>query len=292
MSLTELTAGENKFFESGGQEAPPETTEVAAPEPVTNPAPTAPTAPVQQDDKQVPLAALHEARKIQKELRDELSRAREEAKAAAERADKYSSTFEKFLAERTKEAAPKYEEDPLGALKYENDQLKKQVEEVNTGVKKTQDEWQRTQQYQSFAQHVQSQEASYKQQAQDYDQAIAYLKDVRLQDYADLGYTQEDATAALQSEILGLAQAAVQKGKNAADVAYKMAQRYGYKSGKARFDAEVSKLERLAKGQEASKSLAGGKADVDVSLDALSQLDDEQLNALIKDDAAWKKLGR
>jgi hypothetical protein len=285
MSLTELTAGENKFFESGGQEAPPETTEVAAPEPVTNT--PAPSAPVQQDEKFVPLNALHEARKIQKELRDELSRAREEAKAAAERADKYSSTFEKFLAERTKEAAPKYEEDPLGALKYENDQLKKQVEEVNTGVKKTQDEWQRTQQYQSFAQHVQSQEATYKQQAQDYDQAIAYLKDVRLQDYADLGYTQEDATAALQNEILGLAQAAVQKGKNAADVAYKMAQRYGYKA-----KTSDSKLETLAKGQEASKSLAGGKADVALTLDALSQLDDEQLNALIKDDAAWKKLGR
>jgi hypothetical protein len=285
MSLTELTAGENKFFESGGQEAPPETTEVAAPEPVTNT--PAPSAPVQQDEKFVPLNALHEARKIQKELRDELSRAREEAKAAAERADKYSSTFEKFLAERTKEAAPKYEEDPLGALKYENDQLKKQVEEVNTGVKKTQDEWQRTQQYQSFAQHVQSQEAAYKQQAQDYDQAIAFLKDVRLQDYADLGYTQEDATAALQNEILGLAQAAVQKGKNAADVAYKMAQRYGYKA-----KTSDSKLETLAKGQEASKSLAGGKADVALTLDALSQLDDEQLNALIKDDAAWKKLGR
>jgi hypothetical protein len=284
MSLTELTAGESKFFESGGQEAPPET-EVAAPEPVTNT--PAPTTPVHQDEKFVPLNALHEARKIQKELRDELNRAKEEAKAAAERADKYSSTFEKFLAERTKEAAPKYEEDPLGALKYENDQLKKQVEEVNTGVKKTQDEWQRTQQYQSFAQHVQSQEAAYKQQAQDYDQAIAYLKDVRLQDYADLGYSQEDATAALQNEILGLAQAAVQKGKNAADVAYKMAQRYGYKA-----KTSDSKLETLAKGQEASKSLAGGKADVALTLDALSQLDDEQLNALIKDDAAWKKLGR
>jgi hypothetical protein len=287
MSLTELTAGESKFFESGGQEAPPETTEVAAPEPVTNPVVTSPAAPVQQDEKFVPLNALHEARKIQKELRDELNRAKEEAKAAAERADKYSSTFEKFLAERTKEAAPKYEEDPLGALKYENDQLKKQVEEVNTGVKKTQDEWQRTQQYQSFAQHVQSQEAAYKQQAQDYDQAIAYLKDVRLQDYADLGYAQEDATAALQNEILGLAQAAVQKGKNAADVAYKMAQRYGYKA-----KTSDSKLETLAKGQEASKSLAGGKADAYVSLDALSQLDDEQLDALIKDDKAWEKLRR
>jgi hypothetical protein len=291
MSLTELTASENKFFESGGQEAPPEAVEVAAPEVVTNPAPVAsPAEPQSEATKKqevAPFGAFHEVKQQNKELRDELRRVREEAKAAAERAEKYSSTFEKFLAERTKEAAPKYEEDPLGALKYENDQLKKQVEEVNTGVKKTQDEWQRTQQYQSFAQHVQSQEAAYKQQAQDYDQAIAYLKDVRLQDYADLGYTQEDATAALQNEILGLAQAAVQKGKNAADVAYKMSQRYGYKA-----KTSDSKLETLAKGQEASKSLAGGKADVALTLDALSQLDDEQLNALIKDDAAWRKLGR
>jgi hypothetical protein len=287
MSLTELTASENKFFESGGQEAPPEAVEVAAPEPVTNPTPSAPTAPVQQDDKQVPLAALHEARQIQKELREQAKKAQDEARFAREKAEKMELTFQSFLAERTKEAAPKYEEDPLGALKYENDQLKKQVEEVNTGVKKTQDEWQRTQQYQSFAQHVQSQEAEFKKQAQDYDHAIAYLKDVRLQDYADLGYSQEDATSALQNEILGLAQAAVQKGKNAADVAYKMAQRYGYKA-----KTSDTKLETLAKGQEASKALAGGKADVALSLDALSQLDDEQLDALIKDDKAWKKLGR
>jgi hypothetical protein len=285
MSLTELTASENKFFESGGQEAPPETESVSAPEPAA-PAPTRTEAP--PDDKQVPLAALHEARKIQKELRDELNRAKEEAKAAAERADKYSSTFEKFLAERTKEVAPKYEEDPLGALKYENEQLRKKYEEVETGVKQTKEDWQRSQQYLAFVQHVQAQEATYKKQAQDYDEAVAFLKEVRLQDFADLGLSPEDSMAALENEINGLAQAAVQKGKNAAEVAYKMAQRYGYKSK----PSEDSKLETLAKGQEASKSLAGGKADVALTLDALSQLDDEQIDALIRDDKAWKKLGR
>ena len=285
MSLTELTPDENKFFETGGNVSPPE---VSTPEVVT-PAPEVAVTP-ETNDKQVPLAALHEARQIQKELREELQRAREEARQAAEKATKYSSTFEKFLAEQTKQAAPKYEEDPLGALKYENDQLKEKIQQLDTGVQKNQEDFTRAQQYQSFAQHVQAQEATYKQTATDYDQAIAHLKQVRLQDFADLGLNQADAQAALQNEIFGLAQAAVQNGRNPAEIAYKMAQRYGYKSDTT--NVSDKKLETLAKGQEASKTLAGGKADVPLTLDALSQLDDDQLDALIKDDKAWKKLGR
>jgi hypothetical protein len=279
MSLTELSTEETKFFESKG-ESPPE--EVTNPEPVVE----TPVAKPETDDKQVPLAALHEARQIQKELREELKRAREEAKASSEKAEKYSTRFEQFLAERTKEAAPKYEDDPLGSLKYENERLQKQLEELNSGVQKTQEEWGKSQQYQNFAQQVVSQEAVYKQSVPDYDQAIAHLKEVRLQDFADLGFSREDALLALQNEIYGLAQAAMQKGKNAAEVAYKMSQRYGYKP-----NTDEKKLETLAKGQEASKSLAGGKADVAIGLDALAQLDEEQFDALIKDDKAWRKLG-
>jgi hypothetical protein len=280
MSLTELTADENKFFESGGQAMPETPAEVTPPPVVTNDPPPAPV-----EDKQVPLAALHEARQIQKELREQAKKAQDEARLAREKAEKMEQTFQSFLSERTKEAAPKYEEDPLGALKYENDQLKKKYEEVETGIKQTQDDWQRSQQYQHFTQQVVSQEAAYKQNVADYDQAVAYLKKVRLDDYADLGYEPAAAHEALQNEIFGLAQAAMSKGKNAADVAYKMAQRYGYKVQQV-----ADKLDTLAKGQEASKSLAGGKAEVPLTLNAISQLTEDQQDEIIKDHKLWLKI--
>ncbi len=271
----QITAEDQQILDSENTPAAPEPPAPAAPAEVAPP----------QEDKTVPLAALHEARQIQKELKEQLRRRDEELGNFRTKAEKMEQTFQAFLAKQNEVVAPKYEEDPLGYFKWENEQLKKQLETVDTGVKQTTEQMQRQQQFSAFTNHVVSLENEFRKTAQDYDDAVSFLKQVRIQDFQDLGYDMARAQAMLQEEIASLAQAAVQQGKSPAEVAYKMSQRYGYKPQAGAGE----KLQQLQKGEAASRSLASGKAGTDLSLEALSQLDDEQLNAIIKDDSAWKK---
>lgn len=291
MSLTELSTDEQKFFETGGAAAPAEPE--VSPEPVPEPAilkdiPTFTDAPKpQQDDKTVPLAALHEARQIQKELREALKQRDEAIKATQQKAEKMEQTFQTFLQKQNEVPPPKYEEDPLGTLKWQNEQLEKRLNEMSQGVNQTAQQFQQQQAIQQFSQTVVSQEENFRKAATDYDAAVAHLKQVRISDFQDMGYDLQTATQLLQNEIMNFAQAAMQQGKNPAEVAYSMAKRYGYNAQEKTTEKQIAMLE---KGEAASKSLAGGRAEAPLTLEALAQLDEDQLDQLVKDDKAWKKM--
>lgn len=287
MSLTELSNEEQKFFETGGNESPPEPVTTAEPEIVKDiPTFTEPPKQEAKEDKTVPLAALHEARQIQKELREELKKRDEAIRATQQKAEKMEQTFQTFLQKQNEVPAPKYEDDPLGTLRWQNEQLEKRLNEMNQGVTQTQETFQKQQAMQQFSQSVMAQEDTFRRAQTDYDAAVAHLKQVRISDFQDMGYDLPTATQLLQNEIFNFAQAAMQQGKNPAEVAYSMAKRYGYKT-----EASPEKqMETMQKGEAASKSLASGKAEAPLTLEALAQLDDEQLDQLVKDDKAWKKM--
>jgi hypothetical protein len=237
------------------------------------------TQPAQKQDDYVPLKTFLEEKQQRREMAEELRKSRE-------RAEKMEQTFQQFLSKQNEVQAPKYEDDPLGTLKWENEQLKKQVEETASGVRRTEEEFTKARQMHSFAEHVQASESSFRQKAGDYDAAVQYLKKVRIDDFQDLGFNEGQAAQMLQNEIAAFAQAALQQGKNPAEVAYSMAKRYGYKGQ----DPE-QELEKMQKGQDASKALGAGKSNAPLSLGALSELSNDQLDELIKDDKAWRKLG-
>ena len=46
----------------------------------------------------------------------------------------------------------------------------------------------------------------------------------------------------------------------------------------------------MQKGQEAAKALTGGNSEAPITLEALAQLDDDQIDQLVKDEKAWKKM--
>ena len=284
MSLTDLSNEEQKFFDTGGAQAPPETPATATPTPTPAPAP-ADTA--KQDDKTVPLAALHEARQIQKELREELRRRDESIQAAQSKAEKMEQTFQAFLQKQNEVPAPKYEEDPLGALKWQNEQLEKRLTQVNTDFTKTAQTFQQQQAMQSFSQHIIAQEDVFRQTQPDYDAAVEHMKKVRLSDFQDMGFDDVAARQMLDQEIVNFAQAAMRQGKNPAQAAYSIAKRYGYTPAA---QTSEKQLEVMQKGQEAAKALPGGNSEAPITLEALAQLDDDQIDQLVKDEKAWKKM--
>lgn len=78
----------------------------------------------------------------------------------------------------------------------------------------------------------------------DYMQAADYLKASRQEELEDMGYSGNALMTKLANEFFGLAEDAMQSGRDPAEVVYNMAKRRGFKSGAKAADAKLQKLQR------------------------------------------------
>ena len=331
----------DKFFETGGQSPPPEV-EVAEPAPPPEVVPesstpaaaevaetpaVAPAAPAaEKPDRHVPLAALHEERQRRQELQREL----EETRRRTERIEQTWQDIQSRLtaqqlaqqeaqlrAEQERQLQenppPKWEEDPAGFLRWQAEQNAKALAEQQRVIEEfRQQQLQQSQQElarQQFTAQVVSQEARFRSEHPDYDQAVNFIKQRRDQELSTWGITDPVRRAEIvQQEIVFLASNALQSGANPAEKAYDMAQRFGYRNSAqvqqaaaaaraavpatsgavpatsgavpatsaAAQASEAARLINAAKGQAAATTLAGvGAAPTPgPSLEQLAQIED------------------
>lgn len=259
--MTEDVKSEEQEIEG----AQPETKEPAAKEP----------------DKQtmVPHAALHEARMHNKQLQEEL-------RATREAQQRMEGTFQKLLGSLNEKPMPKFEEDPLGHMSARNETLEKELKSVSEKLEGFSKQSSQMAFMQTMNDQVSGAEAEFRTQYPDYDQALKYLKDVTRSDLADQGMNAAEIEQTLQAGKLGLAHAALQQGKNPAQVIYERAKRYGFKAGTAE-----DKIATLSRGQQLSKSVEGGAA-AGITLRDLAQIPEDQLDEIVKDDKKWNALIR
>ncbi len=229
----------------------------------------------------VPHEALHEQRETNKRLMAELS-------AMREKTERMEGTFQKLLSTANEKPAPTFEEDPLGHFQAKNRALEEQLHGVSGKLETYEKELAQQAEMQKLASAIQAAEHEFRAKNQDYDSAVKYLKDVRRADLADIGVPAAQIEAILQNEIISFGQTALAQGKSPAQTAYQMAKRYGFKG--AEKGAE-KKIATISQGLEASKTVQGGGANP-ISLQDLSQLPDDQLDAILKDDAKWQALMR
>ncbi len=227
----------------------------------------------------VPHAALHEARMQNKQLQEEL-------KATREAQQRMEGTFQKLLGSLNEKPIPKYDEDPLGHMAARNETLEKELKSVSEKLDGMTKQSSQTAFMQQMNDQVGSAEAEFRSAHPDYDQALKYLKDVTRSDLSDQGYDAAAIEQTLQAGKLGLAHAALQQGKNPAQVIYERAKRYGFRG-----QASEDKIATLAKGQALSKTVEGGQA-AGLSLRDLSQLPDDQIDAIVADEKKFQALIR
>lgn len=234
---------------------------------------------VKEPEKQatVPHAALHEARMQNKAMQ-------EEVRAARESQVRMERTFQKLLGSLNEKPIPKYDEDPLGHIASRNDTLEKELKSVSEKLDGMTKQSTQTAFMAQMTDQISGSEAEFRTQHPDYDAALKYLKDVTRSDLADQGMDGDQIEQTLQAGKLGLAHAAVQQGKNPAQVIYERAKRYGFKASKTE-----DKIETLVKGQEMNKTVEGGQA-AGLSLRDLAQLPEDQLDAIVADEAKFKAL--
>ncbi len=237
--------------------------------------------PVKQEpEKQtvVPHAALHEQRMANKQLQEEL-------RAAREAQTRMEGTFQKLLSGLNEKPAPRFEEDPLGHMQARNDTLEKELKGVREELGNLSKQSSQNSFLSQISQAVSSSEAEYRATHPDYDQALNYLKEVTRNDLLDQGADPQTIEQTINQGKIGLANAALQQGKNPAAVIYDRAKRYGYKA------QTPDKLSTIAEGSGLAKTVTGGTSS-GLTLRDLSQLPDDQIEALVADDKKFQALIR
>ncbi len=238
MALNETAAAlndaESKFFTSRGTEvdpslSAPEPTPAPEPEavPATPPAaaaapapsPAAPPAAPQPaaESPQVPLAALHEERRKRAEIEAERQQLREQLEQ-----------FQRAIQQAQAPQPPDPEQDPVGYLSFQNQQLQTQVQQMAEWRAQQERERQAQTQYATLTQTVAAAEQAYRAKTPDYDQAAAYA--LQMEDKRLSAFYPDPAVRAqvLRTEAAQLLAQLVREGRDPAEGLYQMARNMGY----------------------------------------------------------------
>lgn len=272
---------------------PPKTPEpapapaAAAPDPAPAPPAEPPKAaeaapPVKKDGAPVgfvPNAALKEARERARLLEQELADLRAGKQPAAEPA---------------KEIDP--ETDPIAALK-----------EVREFQKTQREREQQANQIREFSNRVQAHEADWAAANPEYGEQIKFLHDFRAAQLEALGFSRDQIGMQLQQEALQTADLAFRNGKNPGEVFSTLAIKSGWKAKEtpapatpaapaappadveAKRQESEAALERISRGQKASRATAGGGGNEpaeDMTVERLASLNGAAF------DAAMEKHGK
>lgn len=290
MEIEIETDDEKAFFESGGEAAPepetPETPEIqeqAAP--AAEQAEAAPEAekPEPQEETKVPYSALHEERMLRKEATQELKLVREKVESLQSLREELTELRNNKKAEDDQLA---YEEDPIGHLRQQQEHIQAKLTEQETQTQVQQAQLQEVQQLQST---INTQVNEFVKDNPDYDQALAFVSERRMQDLSALGITDPmQQQQIINTEAWNIAQTALNNNKNPAEVVYSMANSWGYKAaGQADKTELEQKVDTINKGQQEAQTLsdAGGAPDsTGISLADIESMSDDDFDKL------WDKL--
>jgi hypothetical protein len=117
------------------------------------------------------------------------------------------------------------------------DSLRGDIRETKEMLARRQQEETQRSQINAFQNAVIADEQEFAKQADDYPDAITYVKDMKFREYVALGLDAHQAAARVQQDAFALAQHAFQQGASPSELAYRMSVALGYKRAAAKIAA-------------------------------------------------------
>jgi hypothetical protein len=191
--------------------------------------------------------ALKEARRTTRELKQQM----EEVQAKLEAAERRQ--VQAPAQTQAPAAMPDPNVDPIGALEWMKGHFEQQDAAQKTQAQRHADQQASQRQTQALAQRMNDYEADFKEDHPDYTDAAEHLKTTRLDELKEAGFTGDDLNRALAQDMFSIVTRAMQAGKDPAEVVYNLAKRRGYG-----VDKNATKLQTIAKGQQAARSMPSG----------------------------------
>jgi hypothetical protein len=241
---------------------------------------------VAEKEKFVPYGALHEER----EKRKELQRSQQESQ---ERIRQMEARFQQVV-ERISQpqvAEPTFDEDPLTALRNENEKIKRHLYQQSQSEQQRYAMEEQQRRFVTFQSQYENSAREYIKEQPDFMDAYHQLAKGRLDEFQAAGYTKDQANQLLIEDEAAIVARAYQDGVNPAERMYALARARGYSPKAAQLVSQQAnqRLEEVERGLEASKSVSqagGGRADKGLTLEALVEMDDEEF------DKNWTKTMR
>ena len=191
--------------------------------------------------------ALKESRRATRELKERLAAAEERL----ERAERERTPPEPKR--QAVEGMPDPNVDPIGALEYLSKRIQADEAAKAQTAQTTQAQQAEQKRIQAVAQRMNDFEADFKEDHPDYDAAAELLKTSRIEELKEAGFGGADLNRALAQDMFVIVQRAMAAGKDPAEVVYNLAKKRGHG-----VDKGATKLQTIAKGQQASRSLGTG----------------------------------
>ena len=184
--------------------------------------------------------------------------------------------FEQLMqaAQQPQQAAPEYEDDPLGAT---HDKVEKALQSVEE-LRRAEGERQQQAQFQSYINTVKQAEEQFIAKQPDYREAVTFIQMRRVNELKAMGYDEQSAMQVLAQDAMAVSQRAAQLGKSPAELVYELAKQTGYSPKPA------SNVQNIAAGQQVAKSVAGGANPVAETgiPNNLAEMTDAEFDALFK----------
>lgn len=281
----------DKFFETGGEEAPKSENTAGESDKTQIDQKEGQKAEEDQTkekvEKVVPYGALHEERERRKELQGQTQELNKKIQRMEE-------AFQKLIDnnQQKNEQTPNYDENPLEALRHEQKKLTEQLNQHNDYLnQKHQSEEYKEKQAQFVSKYQQS-ALEYLKENPDFREAYSFLLGSRANEYKEAGLTLEEIKERMMSDEFDVALRAYKDGVNPGERLFALARARGYKKSEPQISAAEEKLSQVEKGVQASKSISGaqGKNSNEMTLSALAQLDDDDLEDFIANN--WNKVGK
>jgi hypothetical protein len=266
LDVTALSDEQLQGLLDGGDEPTPEE---AAPEPT--PEPVAEEPEHKPEPKHVPLAELLEERGRRKEAQarlEEMERRFGEWQARAQQAMQQQT-------QPQAEQPPAYEDDPLGAIRFQQEQLARHLQATQQHLAQSEAQRQQQAQFAALREAVGQAEKEFAGKTPDYYEAVSHLRDTRVQQLAAQGLPPQAIEQAIVRDTLAVAQEARNLGLNPAEYAYRIALGSGWQAKPKAAPTPPA---------EAPKSLGGasGRAEASgtPSLEDISRMNDKEFDAL------------
>lgn len=156
------------------------------------------------------------------------------------------------------QTVPSYDQDPIGYLKAQNEQLAQQLHALSGHAQQQAQVGQQQQFYSDVMNRYEASRSQFVRQQPDYAEADAWLRQNIDAELEARGFDDPaERKAVMEREEGFLVYRALASGKNPAEQIYRLAQHRGFK--KPALAAEENKLDRLTRGQKASASLGATK---------------------------------
>lgn len=223
--------------------------------------------------------AMEAERREKAELKKQYAQIRDEN-------EKLKQTFEKIVkaSQQPQEPAPpSFDDDPLAALRYRQEQADKKLASFEEAEKQRAEQVQKNDAQQKFISTWQSQAREFEKSTPDFRDAYRHVINSRFEEYQAVGYTPEQAEQLVHEDEAAIVAQSLQQGINPAERIYRLAQMRGYARAKNESMNPVSnqqKMETLEKGMRASKSVntGGQSSSDDMTLEGIAAMDDDEFS--------------